>query len=94
MTGCDQCNSQEPVDIVLVVNFNVSQLTTVGCLALNFTEVTRSIISQITIGGILVRQAGGNLVLCGQPTINCTKVVRTVIIISSLCHYKSCRVEE
>jgi len=74
-TGCDQCNSQEPIDIVLVVDFNVTLSKSVGCSGLDFTTLKNSINGQIALGGVLVKQAGGNLVSCAQLSTNCTEMV-------------------
>lgn len=84
--GCDVCyNNREPIHIVLVVNFNVDQLSGATCPQLNFTKVTSSIRLQLGIGAILVHQAGGRLVICNQPVVNCTEMVRYINNNSSHC---------
>lgn len=75
MPGCNTCNDGAPINVVLEVNFNVSQLSTVTCSPLNFTELINSVTTQITIGGVLVKQAGGRLVMCGEPSVNCSEAV-------------------
>ena len=69
------CEDREPVDLVLAVNFNVSQLSAVSCSQLNFTQVNITMIRQLMSGANLVRQAGGKLLRCGYPTVNCTEMV-------------------
>ena len=72
----------EPVDIVLAVDFNVSQLSAVTCSQLNFSQVNTTIINLLANGANLVAQAGGKLLTCDYPIINCTEMVCIVTIIA------------
>ena len=76
MTGCDACYDRAPIDIVLAVHFNVSQLSTASCSQIDSTELINSITIQMTIGSRLVYQAGGRLDLCGVPSVSCNDTVR------------------
>ena len=75
LTGCDMCDDKEPVDIVLAVDFNVTQLSAATCSQLNFTEVITTMIDLLKNGANLVDQAGGELLICGCPIVNCTEMV-------------------
>lgn len=80
LTGCDMCEN-EPVDIALAVDFNVNQLSAVTCSQLNFTQVNMTIIGLLGNGANLVAQAGGKLLTCGYPIVNCSEMVCIIIII-------------
>ena len=76
----------EPVDVALAVDFNVNQLSSVICPQLNFSQVNTTTIGLLANGANLVAQAGGKLLTCGYPVVNCTVMV-CVIIIAALWDY-------
>ena len=73
--GCD-CGSRPPVDITIVLHFTVEQLSSTQCSQLNYTKLISTIVSWMSIGGELVRQFGGHLELCANPTADCDEMVR------------------
>jgi len=66
------------VDIIIVLHFNIVQLSSTQCSQLNYTKLVSTIVSWMTIGSELVRQFGGHLELCANPKANCDEMVRVL----------------
>lgn len=68
------------MDITLVLHFNITQLSSTQCSQLNYTTLVSTIESWMTIGSVLVRQFGGYLRLCANPTADCDEMVRVLSV--------------
>ena len=54
----------------------MSQLSQATCSQLDFSDINTTMLRQLITGASLVSQAGGRLVICGYPTVNCSETVR------------------